>query len=264
MNIFFRELKANFKSLLIWGGIIILFIWIGFSKFTAYYGNPELLAIFDSMPPAVLAAFQFEAFNLTTVTGFFGVMFIYFALILSIAAAMWGSDIITKEVRDKTVEFSLTLPVSRSRLVTAKIFAAIVNCVGLLLVTVVALLLNIGKYQPEAEFFAFMRLSIVAIFIMQMIFLALGVFLACAMKEHKRANSIAVSIILATYFVSIIIGLDDKLDFLKYFSPFAYFNPAELLHGARIEPVFLALAGGIIAVSFVGAYASYARRDLYI
>lgn len=107
-------------------------------------------------------------------------------------------------------------------------------------------------------------MSIVAIFIMQLIFLALGVFLACVMKEHKRANSIAVSLILVAYFISIIIGLDDTLDFLKYLSPFAYFNPAELLHGARFEPVFLALAGGIIAVAFIGAYASYARRDLYI
>lgn len=264
MNIFIRELKANFKSLLIWGVIVLLFIWIGFSKFTAYYGNPELLAIFDSMPAAVMAAFQFEAFNLTTVTGFFGVMFIYFALILSIAAAMWGSDIITKEVRDKTVEFSLTLPVSRGRLVTAKILAALVNCIGLMLITIAGVLLHIGKYQPDAEFFAFMRLSMVAIFIMQLIFLALGIFLACALKQHKRASSTAVSIILATYFISVIIGLDDKLDPLKYISPFAYFNPAELLHGARFEPIFLALAAGIIALSIIGAYAAYARRDLYL
>ena len=58
-------------------------------------------------------------------------MFTYFALMLSIAAAMWGSDIISKEERDKTVEFSLTLPVTRSRLVTAKALAALVNCIGL-------------------------------------------------------------------------------------------------------------------------------------
>ncbi len=32
---------------------------------------------------------------------------------------MWGSDIISKEERDKTVEY-LTLPVTRARLLTAK------------------------------------------------------------------------------------------------------------------------------------------------
>ena len=83
MNILLRELRANFKSLLIWSGIALLFVTLGFSKFSAYEGNPELLAILDSVPPVILEAFSFNAFNLTTITGFFGVMFSYFSLILS-------------------------------------------------------------------------------------------------------------------------------------------------------------------------------------
>ncbi len=47
MNIFFRELRANLKSLLIWSGIVILFNIVGFSKFSAFYNNPELLSILD-------------------------------------------------------------------------------------------------------------------------------------------------------------------------------------------------------------------------
>ncbi len=58
MNIFVRELKANLKSLLIWGVIVILFVMVGVSKFSAYYNNPEMLAILDAMPPAMLAAFN--------------------------------------------------------------------------------------------------------------------------------------------------------------------------------------------------------------
>ena len=135
MNIFLRELKANFRSLLIWSGIMFLFLTMGMSKFSAYEGNPEMLEILNSMPPALLAAFNMNAFNLTTVTGFFGVMFTFFALLVSISAVMWGSDIISKEERDKTVEFALTLPIPRRKLVTAKILAAVANCIGLLLIT---------------------------------------------------------------------------------------------------------------------------------
>jgi ABC-2 type transport system permease protein len=182
MNIFVRELKANLKSLLIWGVIVILFVMMGVSKFSAYYKNPEMLAILDSMPPAMLAAFNFQAFNLTTISGFFGLMFSYYALILSIAAAMWGSDIISKEERDKTVEFSLTLPVTRSRVVTAKTLAALVNCVALLLVTWGASLVSAANYQPDGGFHHFLALCILALFIMQLIFLAIGIFLGCAMK----------------------------------------------------------------------------------
>ena len=264
MNIFFRELKANFKSLLIWSGIVILFNVVGFSKFSAYYNNPEMLSILSSMPPAVLSALSVNAFNLTTVTGFFGIMVTYFGLILSIAAAMWGSSIISKEERDKTVEFSLTLPVTRARLITAKTAAMAVDCIILLLVTWGITLVSAQKYQPDSEFYRFTAIGMLAFLILQMIFLALGIFLGCAMKKHKQAGSTAVWILLGTYFLSILIGLNKDLDFLKYLSPFKYFDPVQLLHESRLGIPFVLLSVAIIAACMAAAYASYAKRDLYI
>lgn len=264
MNIFLREVKANFRSLIIWGVIVSLFVLVGVSKFSAYYGNPEMLAILDSMPPALMDAFNFRAFNLTTLSGFFGVMFSYFALLLSIAAAMWGSDIISKEERDKTVEFSLTLPVTRSKLITAKTLAAVVNCIGLLLITWGASVLAAGQYDPDAAFYNFLTLQMQSLFILQMVFLAIGIFLGSAMKEYRRAGSAAIALLLATYFMSIISGLHENLDFLKYLSPFKYFDAGRMLHEARFDMTFVLLAVAIIVASMAGAYLTYARRDLYI
>ena len=264
MNIFVREVKSNLKSLLIWGVIVILFVSIGISKFSAYEGNPELLAVLDSMPPALMSAFNMQAFNLTTLTGFFGVMFTYFALLLGIAAVMWGSDIISKEERDKTVEFSLTLPVTRGRLITAKALAALVNCVGLLLITWGASMVSATPYQPDSEFYKFVGLCMVALFIMQMLFLAVGIFLGCAMKQYRRVSSIAVSLLLGTYFLSILPSLNKDLDFVKYFSPFKYFDAGMLLRESRFDVKFVLLSLAIIVASMVGAYLTYTRRDLYI
>jgi ABC-2 type transport system permease protein len=264
MNIFLRELKANLKSLVIWGVIVILFVMVGVSKFSAYYNNPEMLAILDNLPPAVLNAFNFQAFNLTTVSGFFGVMFTYYALLLCIAASMWGSDIIVKEERDKTVEFSLTLPVTRSRLITAKTLAALVNCIGLLLITWGASLISAAHYQPDSGFYSFLTLCMLAIFIMQLIFLAIGIFLGCAMKRYKQASSAVVSLLLGTYLLSVISAINKNLDFLKYLSPFKYFDAAAILHESKIDIAFVGLSLAIILVSMVGAYLTYARRDLYI
>jgi ABC-2 type transport system permease protein len=264
MNIFFRELRANLKSLLIWSGIVILFNAVGFSKFSAFYKNPELLKVVDSMPKAMISAFNMDSFNLTTVTGFYGIMIMYFGLILSIAAAMWGSDIISKEERDRTVEFSLTLPVKRSRVITGKLAAALVNCFVLLFVTWAATIIFAQSFAPDSQFYEFVSTSLWAFFFLQMIFLSLGIFLGCFMKNYKRAGSLAVSILLGTYFASVLTDLSEDMTFLRYVSPFKYFDPLLMLRESRLEGGFALLSLLITALALAGAYYSYAKRDLYI
>ena len=223
-----------------------------------------MLAILDAMPSTMLDAFNMRAFNLTTVTGFFGIMFTYFALLLCIAAAMWGSDIIAKEERDKTVEFALTLPVTRNRVVTAKALAALVNCVVLLLVTWGASLLSAQQYQPDAAFYSFLQLCMVALFIMQVVFLAVGLLLGCAMKQYKRAGAVAIALLLGTYFISVLSSMNANLSFLKYFTPFKYFDPGVLLREGRVDMTFVLLSALIIVVCVITAHVTYSRRDLYI
>jgi ABC-2 type transport system permease protein len=264
VNIVLRELKANLRSLLVWGGIVVAWMFLGFTEFRAYAGNPEMLAILDALPPALLSAFNMEAFNLTTVSGFWGVMFVYCALLLTLSAVLWGSDIISKEERDRTVEFSLVLPVTRAKVVTAKLLAAAVNCFALLLITMGASLANVARYKPDSAFFDFLFLSVIALFIMQMIFLAVGIFLGCVLRHSKQASAVAVALMLGTYFASVLSGLSEHLEFLKYLSPFAYFDPALLLHQSRLDLAYVGLSAGIIAVCLVGAYLAYSRRDLYI
>lgn len=243
---------------------MVMFVVTGITKFSAYDGNPEMLAVLDSLPPALMSAFQMNAFNLTTITGFFGVMFMYFALLATVSATMWGSDIISKEERDKTVEFSLTLPVSRNKVVTAKIAAAIVNCIAFLIVTWAASAAATATYNPDAAFYEFLSLCMATLFILQMIFLSIGILLGCAMKQYKRAGSIAVGILMGTYFLSIVTGMNKNLDFLRYFSPFTYFDRAQLLTESSVEPLYVVLSLTIIVVSYIAAYVTYGRRDLYI
>jgi ABC-2 type transport system permease protein len=264
MNIFLRELKANLKSLLIWSGVVILVIFMVEAKYSAFAGDPEMLKMLDSMPPALLDALSMRAFNLTTISGFYGVMLIYFALMASIAAAMWGSDIISKEERDKTVEFSLVLPVSRSRVVTAKGLAALVNCIVFVLITWVVSLVAVQSYNPDQAFYHFLALEMQGMFAIELIFLAIGLLLGCAMKQYKRSGSTAVAIILTAYFLSIVSVMNEKLDFLKYFTPFKYFDAGELFRTGQMDGTYLLISAAIIIVSVAAAYWVYNKRDLYI
>ena len=264
MNIFLRELKANAKSLVIWSVIITLLIMIAVAKFSAFAGDPTMLAMLDSMPPAMLDALNMRAFNLTTLSGFYGLMFVYFGLLGAMAAAMWGSDILSKEERDKTVEFSLVLPVSRSRVVTAKALAALVNCLAFVLITWVVSRVAVQSYNPDQAFLDFLALEMQAMLAIELIFLAIGLLLGAAMKQYKLSGSVAVAIILTTYFLSIVASLQPSLDFLKYFTPFKYFDAGVLFRSGTLDGAYLLLTAAIVVVCVAAAYWTYNRRDLYL
>ena len=264
MNIFLRELRANVKSLVIWSVIIVLLIMIAVAKFSAYAGNPEILDVLNSLPEALLDALNMRAFNLTTLSGFYGVMSLYFGLMGAIAAAMWGSDIISKEERDKTVEFSLVLPVSRNQVITAKALAALVNSIAFVLITWAVSIVAVQRYDPDPAFYDFLALEMQAMFVIELIFLAIGLLLGCAMKRYKRSGSTAISIILAAYFLSILSGMQEKLEFLKYLTPFKYFDAGELYRSGQMDGTYLLLSAAIVVVSVAAAYWTYNKRDLYI
>ena len=107
-------------------------------------------------------------------------------------------------------------------------------------------------------------MGMLALFLMQLVFLAIGILLGCAMKQHKRSSAAAVSVLMVTYFFSIISGLYEKLDFLKYFSPFKYFDPKMILDESRLDPLYVGISAAIIIAALGLSYMTYSRRDLYI
>ena len=261
---YFRELKAGIKSLLIWTVVIALLIILAVNKFAAFEGNPESLAILDTMPPQLLEALSMRAFNLTTLEGFFGVMFIYFALMGAMAAALWSSEAIAKEERDRTVEFTLVLPVPRRQIVTAKLLAALTNCALFVLFTWLISVITVRGDAPDKSLFDFLRLEMLAMFMVELVFLSLGALLACASKTPRRVGSMAIGLILGIYFVSIYAGMSEKLTWLKYLTPFGWFNASEFFRTGRFEPWALVLTGVTVVLFLFAAYFTYDRRDLYI
>jgi len=264
MNIIVREIYANKKSLIIWSISMIAFLAMTFAEFSAYYKNPEMLAVIEAIPREILEAFAMADANLTTVSGYMGVAVVFINLTLGIYAIMLGNSIIAKEERDKTAGFLMTLPITRKRIITAKIIAAVICCAILLAVVAGSILVSIIPYEVEEYFGAFLALIVITTFIIMLIFLSIGMFLAASIRRHKISGGIGIALVFAMYIASIISALSENVEFLKFATPFKYFETSYLLRDLSIEPIYLFLSGAIILTALIGAYTVYDKRDLYI
>lgn len=104
----------------------------------------------------------------------------------------------------------------------------------------------------------------IAVFIIQMIYLSLGMLVASISEEDKKSGNISVAILMITFIISSLINIVDSLDFLKYISPFQYFNSTYILEQMSLETSFLLASIIIILVAIAGTLILYPRRDLNI
>ncbi len=264
MHILKRELRANLKSLLIWSCSIVLLIIAMMTEYSAFHGNSEMSEILNTMPKAMLDAFSMSGANLTTVEGYFSVASIYFYLLPSVFAVLLGSGIISKEERDKTAEFFLTLPVSRKQVLTNKALAAGINCLILNLVMSASILVSVQNYDPSNETYKFLGLMMLAIFITEIIFMSIGMFFAAFIKRYKNSGKLAASTLLVMYMINIATNLSEKIEFLKYLTPFKYFEASHILRENSLEFKYIVISLFIILISLIGTFVIYPKRDLHI
>ncbi|WP_102264062.1 ABC transporter permease subunit [Mesobacillus jeotgali] len=265
MNLFKREMKANRKSLIIWSIGVIFMVAAGMGKYSSLEGTGQSMnALMADMPKSLQAIMGTGSLDLSTPIGYFGVLFLYLAVMGAIHAAMLGSNIIAKEERDKTVEFLLVKPVSRTRMITSKLAATLVNILIFNIVTFASSVGMVQKYVEGESVTAEISLLMVGMFILQLIFLVIGTAIASVYKNAKKATSLATGILLILFILSIAIDMNEKLDGLKFLTPFKYYDAKLVLEEGGFEPLYLALSALMLLGLTIMTYVFYRKRDMNV
>lgn len=264
MNIYLRELKAHRWGLLFWSLGMILMVMSGMAKFAAYEQAGQSAAeLMKQLPKAVQVIFGLTGFDLTKASGFFGVLFLYLAVMGAVHAVLLGSGLISKEERDKTSEFLFVKPIPRSRAITSKLLAGATNLVALNLVTMWSSFYFVGYYSKGENDSREILLLMAGLFFLQLNFFSLGALIAGTAHKPKSATGSATTIMLLAFVLYYIVNLNEKLDFLKYFTPFKYFDAALVMNDG-LDPVFLVLSLLIVVAATYGTYRFYTARDLTV
>lgn len=265
MNIFLREMKAHRKSLIIWCIFVLLMVVSGMGKYMAYSASGQSInEIIRQMPKSVRLILGFGSFDVSKASGFYGMLFFYLAIMATIHASMLGAAIISKEERDKTSEFLFVKPVSRSKIITAKLLAAFTNVFIFNIVTTVSSIGIVGKYSKGEDVTGDIMKLMVGMFILQLIFMCIGTGVAAVSKNPKTSVGVAAGILFVAFILYKGIELNDKLESVKYLTPFKYYDAKDLMYSGRFQPVYLILSLVIIAGLLSVTYVFYRKRDLNV
>ncbi len=260
MKIFVHELKRGRVSLIVWTAAIAFMLAVCiliYPEMAEEMG--DVSALFGNMG-SFSAAFGMDQINFGEFIGFFSVEC---GNVLGLGgafyAALTGISALAKEEKERTAEFLLTHPVTRTRVVAEKLgaVAAQVVILNLAAVAVTALsVLAIGEKVPAGT----LALLFLAYFVMQLETAAI----TFGISAFLRRGGLGIGLGLATvfYFINILSNLTEDMIFLKYITPFGYTEGADIIVEKSLNASYLAVGFGFMAIGVAAAFYQYRRKDI--
>ena len=261
MTIVKQELRQGWKNLAIWTGAIGFFMVVCVLLFPQMRTQAEDMSEAFASMGAFTAAFGMDRLNFGTLIGFYG---IECGNVVGIGgglfAAMIGIAALSKEERDHTAEFLLTHPIRRSRVLTEKLAALLIQ---VLLLNALVLLLSLGSMAVIGEEIPWREVGL-----MHLAFLLMQVELVCVcfgLSAFLRRSSVGIGLGLAigTYFMNLLANLSEDLELLKYLTPYGYTEAAEIVTEQCLDGEKVLIGMGLAGIGVAAAYIKYIRKDIH-
>ncbi len=263
MKVFQREFHRNLKALMIWTLILSALMVLTIGMFPEVAKQQESIEkILKGMPEGFRKAFDMDKINMSDALGYYATKgYIIITLFGSIYAVMLSGNILSKEHQEKTIEFLLSKPISRSEIITQKFLSV---CINLFLFNLIITFTNYISFSTidakiNLKLFTWMSL---APLILHLLFSAVAFLLSSLMKKSKSVVSISLGLIFVMYFLDIVSSIAAPYENIKYVTPFEYVNPANIIVHKGLDMRYMSIMLGIIFISIFATYFIYQKRDI--
>lgn len=264
MNLFLREMKKNRTSFLIW---LILMILVNAMMLTSFGSVAEMAenteAMLSQYPKEFVEAMNLDILKMTNILHFYASRkFLLVTILGSVYAIMLTSNIISKEESDKTIEFLISKPISRVSIISSKLSCSVVyiTMFNFLFSFANLILLNVFKTE-DFSIKAFLLISVGA-WLINMIFGLIGLVISAFSSKTRTNISLGLGLVFIGYFLSLMATLIERLNFLKYLTPFSYYNTEDLVINMKIEIPYLIITLVLSMICIAITYYGYTKKDI--
>ncbi len=261
MTIVKHELQQGRTAFLLWTGSIGFLLAVCIFLFPEMKGQMDSVSSLFSSMGAFTAAFGMDRLNFGTLIGYYA---IECGNVLGLGGAFYASlcavSMLSKEEKDRTAEFLLTHPVSRTRMISEKLLSVLIRITAL---NGIVWLLSVGSIAAIGETVPWKELNLLhlAYFLLQLELSAICFGISAFVRRGSLGIGLGVAVIM--YFLNLIANITEKASFLKYVTPFGYCSGADLVANGSIDPAMAAIGILIGTAGVIAAYLKYTKKDIH-
>lgn len=259
MTVFAKELRSGWVSLLVWSAVIGGFMVVCVGLYPSMEGGMGDMSVLFASMGQFSAAFGLDKLQFGTIMGFYGTEC---GNVLGLGgaffAALTAMGLLAGEEGGHTAEFLLSHPVSRSRIALEKLASLAVMILALNLVCLACGAGGILAIGKEAEWGDLLRYHGVLLLMQLEIG---GICFGLSSFLRRSSYGLAMGLAAALYFLGLLINLDERMEALKFVTPYYYADAARVFAD---EP----LAGALITGCILGTLGAglgirrFARKDM--
>lgn len=263
MNMFLHELKAYRKSTIVWSISLVALVALFLSMFPSFSKDAEeFKQLLEGFPVELRKAIGLSVDSIATLLGFFSYAFLYIKLAGAIQAMNLGTSILSKEIREKTADFLLTKPVTRTQIVTSKLMAALVSLVLTNIVFISATLMIASLVAGNDFSRKTLLLVSITLFFIQIMFLVIGILISIVFPRIKSVISVSLGTVFGFFMLGMISSTTDDTG-LRFLTPFNYFDSAYIVKNMAYENSFLFVEIIFIIIAVGASYYMYVKKDVH-
>ncbi len=261
MTIVKHELRQGKRSFLIWTAAIGFLLGICIFLFPEMKGEMDSVSEMFAQMGSFTAAFGMDRLNFGTLLGYYA---IECGNVLGLGgaffAALCGVGILSKEERDRTAEFLLTHPVSRTRIVTEKLIAVLIQIVAMNLIIYAV---SAGSMAAVGEEIPWKELNLLhlAYFLLQLVLAGICFGISAFMRRGSVAAGLGLAALM--YFLNLIANITESASFLKYVTPFGFCDGADIVTNGSLDGPKVAIGLTLGAAGIAAAYLQYTKKDIH-
>jgi len=263
MNIYQHEFKMNLKSVVIWSVSITILLLAFMSLYSSFAADAELLnQMIDKFPKELLMAFGMTDMDMSTVLGFYAIVFLLCQICLAIQAANYGFSLVSIEERELTADFLLAKPVGRPMILTNKLLSAISGLTITNIVVWIITFFGIGIFRNGREYDTrTLVLLLLSIVLFQLFFLSVGMVISLLVKRVRSVTPYSMALAFGMYVLNAFGNMIGE-ESLEIISPFKHFEPTYIVKHAAYNLPLVLISLSVIIVSVAASYVLYSKRNI--
>ena len=263
MNIYMHEFKAKLRSVLIWSASIAALLFVFLSIYTGFAKQSALLQqAMANFPRALLIAFGMENMDWSNVLGYFALVFLFCQICLAIQAANYGFGLVSIEESELTADFLLAKPVSRTKIMTSKILAALTGLTITNIVVWVSSFVCLAAFASGQDYpVNSLVVLLLSIIVFQLVFLSVGMVISLLVRRVRSVTPFSMGLVFGLYLLNAFGGMIGQTS-LEIVSPFKHFDPYYIIKHTAWDLPLVLISVTVIVISILASYFLYAKRNI--